>query len=414
MKLNLPSPTNRNGLVIAAMFALAHSAQSQQTPQIVWSTNAHSYLVGAMSFSKDGAFLASGAFGTGHVWRVSNRSLVNSFSILDDEGSSGATSFAFSPDNSLFAMGDGMGRFRIWRLPSAALVFASVYGINYTSIDALCFSPDGSLFAYAGFSPGVHISMTPDGSIPFLYTLPNFPYPEDGPVSRDIRLSPDGQCLAVGFSDNSARLYRMAEGYPQLDLTGHSDQVVTVDFSPDGKLLVTSSFDGDARVWRVPQGDLVRIIPGGGDGSRGSLGGAYNPRAIFSADGKSLLTFRSGSIRFWSVADGRLLLTYPELNAFSMSVSPDGQHFAYGTGSLTSPTGTVVLARMPLLITDISRANGQLILGWSGGSGRYQLQSATNLATGPWQNVGEPTTATAATNSVAGTLFYRVQSLPIP
>jgi hypothetical protein len=53
-------------------------------------------------------------------------------------------------------------------------------------------------------------------------------------------------------------------------------------------------------------------------------------------------------------------------------------------------------------------------LGWSGGSGRYRLQSTTNVATGPWQNVGEPTTATAATNPVAGTLFFRVQSLPAP
>ena len=68
------------------------------------------------------------------------------------------------------------------------------------------------------------------------------------------------------------------------------------------------------------------------------------------------------------------------------------------------------MARMPLLIADISRDNGQLILGWSGGDGRYQLQSTTNVATGPWQNVGALTTATASTNSVAGTIFYRVQS----
>jgi hypothetical protein len=42
------------------------------------------------------------------------------------------------------------------------------------------------------------------------------------------------------------------------------------------------------------------------------------------------------------------------------------------------------------------------------------LQSATNLANSLWQNVGEPTTATAATNPVSATIFYRVQSLPVP
>jgi dipeptidyl aminopeptidase/acylaminoacyl peptidase len=220
--------------------------------------------------------------------------------------------------------------------------------------------------------------------------------------------------LAAGFDDHTAKLVRVSDGTPLRELVGHSGNVTSVDFSPDGTLLATAAADGNARLWRVSDGALERVIRGGGGPELFSLGSVALTRARFSVDGKSLLTLSNGAVRFWSVSDGRLLLTYPNLEAFSMAVSPDGKHFAYGTGSAFTTNGVVALARMPLLITDLARADGHLILGWSGGSGRYQLQRTTNLATGPWQNVGEPTTATAATNPVAGTLFYRVQNLPAP
>ena len=75
----------------------------------------------------------------------------------------------------------------------------------------------------------------------------------------------------------------------------------------------------------------------------------------------------------------------------------------------------VVLARMPLWITDIVRVGNQVRLTWSGGTGLYQLLRTTDLASGVWENVGDPTTNTTATVSATNAFeFFRVQSLPSP
>lgn len=383
---------------------------AQHQPQIVWTTNAHILSVSALAFSKDGTLLGSGGFGTGHVWRVSTRSIVRSFSFFDDEGISGGASFAFSSDNSLVAMGGGYGRFGVWRLPNGEQIYTRTYGNMYDSVDTVCFSPDDRFLAKASNGIGIGIAMTPDGSVPYLLGLNDFPYPEDGPRSRDIRFSRDGQWLAVGFHDGTARIYRMGEGYPQRDLAGHSDEVTSVDFSPDGRTLATISTDGDARLWNVADGELLRTIRGGGGGK--AIGSFYSRDGSFSTDGKSLLTLSNGAVRFWSVPDGRLLLTYPDLEASSVAVAPDGKHFAYGKGSLTSAPGTVVLARWPLLVTGAGIRTNAMHLEWQGGTGLYQVEQRTNLSSGAWEAIAGPSTNTKfqiPLTNPAG--FFRIQSL---
>lgn len=400
--------------LLLALFGIESAVFAQNQPQIVWSTNAHMLTVSALAFSKDGSYLASGGFGTGHVWRVSNRSIVRSFSFFDDEGISGGASFAFSSDNALVAMGGGSGRYGIWRLPTGEQVYANSYGMFSDSVDAVCFSPDDRFFAKASNGRGVGIAMTPDGSTPlYLLRVPGFPYSEENvgdPRSRDIRFSPDGQWLAVGFGDHTARIYRLSEGYPHRDLAGHSDEVTSVDFSPDGHALATISTDGDARLWNVADGELVRIIRGGGGGR--AIGSFYSRDGRFSADGKSLLTLSNGAVRFWSVPDGRLLLTYPDLEASSVAVAPDGKHFAYGKGSLTSSPGTVVMARWPLLVTGAGVRTNAMHLDWQGGTGLYQVEQRTNLSSGVWEAIAGPSTNTKLqvplTNPAA---FFRIQSL---
>jgi WD40 repeat protein len=142
---------------------------------------------------------------------------------------------------------------------------------------------------------------------------------------------------------------------------------------------------------------MLRVIAGAG---------AYFAR--FSADGKLLVT-ASGAIKFWRVSDGTLLCNFDQAGATCLAIAPNGKWFAYGRGD-----GAVIVARMPLVILEFSQSNSQSVLGWQGGSGLYQLQSRTDLSAGTWQNVGSATASTSATNSISGTAFYRVQSLPNP
>ena len=139
--------------------------------------------------------------------------------------------------------------------------------------------------------------------------------------------------------------------------------------------------------------------------------------AVFSPDGAGLLTSDvSYNIWLWRVADGTVQEKYVEVSVVpSMAFSRDGTKFGYGRGD-----AEVVMALNPMLalkplnsvrITSITRSSGKVVIGWQGGTGPFQLQKRTNLVTGAWQNIGNPTTGNSLTNSSTGTsAFFRIQA----
>jgi hypothetical protein len=226
-----------------------------------------------------------------------------------------------------------------------------------------------------------------------------------GPEVYSVVFSHDGKMLAAGHQGQRARIWNIPQGTMLTNLIGHSNIVVSVDFSPDGQFVATTSPDGTARIWRTTNGSPEKVIVGAGD---------FIGR--FSADGRLLVTAGDEfngfgrAVSFWSVSDGRLFLSYDDPSVTALAVASNGKWFAYGTMS-----GTVVLARMPLLILDARVLASQFVLEWQGGTGLYQLQQQTNLVGGAWRDIGGPTTDTIfTTNMNASGVFYRVQSLPSP
>ena len=72
-----------------------------------------------------------------------------------------------------------------------------------------------------------------------------------------VAFSPDGSMLAAS-SDGAIRLWDMKKGRPiGGKMCGHTDSVGHLRFSPDGKWLASASWDGTARVWEVPSGRHV-------------------------------------------------------------------------------------------------------------------------------------------------------------
>ena len=75
----------------------------------------------------------------------------------------------------------------------------------------------------------------------------------------------------------------------------------------------------------------------------------------------------------------------------------------------------MVLARLPLCITEASYHDYAVTLRWQGGSGRYQLQGRNSLSAGEWQSIGTTTNTTTVTHSCLGSrMSFRVQSLSNP
>jgi hypothetical protein len=64
-----------------------------------------------------------------------------------------------------------------------------------------------------------------------------------------------------------------------------------------------------------------------------------------------------------------------------------------------------------LRIDDIAVTGSTITVKWSGGQPPYQLQRRSSVDAGSWVDVGPPTSATQASDSLgANTMFYRVGS----
>jgi hypothetical protein len=81
-----------------------------------------------------------------------------------------------------------------------------------------------------------------------------------------------------------------------------------------------------------------------------------------------------------------------------LRLASHGSNFGFGVAALVQ-----------LRITNISLAGSNVNITWQGDAGPYQLQRRASLTQGDWENVGAPTTANQATDTITGdSMFYRV------
>jgi len=138
-----------------------------------------------------------------------------------------------------------------------------------------------------------------------------------------VKVLPDGKRLVtfsqIGNAGASApRIRDAATGAVVAVLEGHTAGLVTVAVSPDGKQIVTASFDNTARLWRVADGAAL-----------GTFKGPETIRsAAFSPDGQRIVTGSSGGAQIWQAANDtaplRVLAT-PEETVNTAEFSADGQ-----------------------------------------------------------------------------------------
>lgn len=158
-------------------------------------------------------------------------------------------------------------------------------------VNDLAFSPDSQLLVTASSDQTARVWRIADASA--IQIL------DHGGGVDSVAYSPDGQYIATGATDGLIRIWRTADGQVERTIPGESVTTASVAFSPDGQALATGGFDRIVRLWRVSDGAPVRELKG--------QPGAVLDIAL-SQDGTLLA---SGSddyaARLWSVEDGKPL-----------------------------------------------------------------------------------------------------------
>jgi WD40 repeat protein len=234
---------------------------------------------------------------------------------LSEKSSGSHTAIAFSPDSKTLAIAGAAG-VQLWDAVSGQK------GAKVTSepdIYSLVFYPDGII---VGDTRGI-VTIFLDNKIKFGSFKAH-----EGPVIS-MTLSADGETLATGGSDRTAKLWDVKSGTKLVTLNNDGGIVTSVAFSTDSKTLATGGESGAVKIWDTkllrgyvePQQPDKTFIP--------FVAVAYSrEKRMFASLGVT------GSIRLWG-ADAydqqpRVLKSDGDEAFSAIAFSPKGETLAVG------------------------------------------------------------------------------------
>ena len=164
------------------------------------------------------------------------------------------TALAFAPDGKALAV-SGYREVLVHKADGSGLITRLVGQAQ--RIESLTFSPDGSILAAVGGSPGRF------GEVQF-WDAGNFTLRNAIRSTYDTlyggAFTPDGKRFAFGCADNAARVVEVKDGRESLKIDHHSDWVFSTAFSMDGKHLITLGRDGSIKLTEADTGSFIDDI----------------------------------------------------------------------------------------------------------------------------------------------------------
>ncbi|ORZ20762.1 WD40-repeat-containing domain protein [Absidia repens] len=147
---------------------------------------------------------------------------------------------------------------------------------------------------------------------------------------RSVCFSPDGKYLATGAEDKQIRIWDIAQRRIRFKLTGHEQDIYSLDFSRDGRIVVSGSGDRTARIWDMSNGSLLHtlVIKDNDQKDPGVTSVAISPDSQLVAAGSL-----DKMVRVWDAYEGRLLeqLEGHKDSVYSVAFMPDGNTLLSGS-----------------------------------------------------------------------------------
>lgn len=125
---------------------------------------------------------------------------------------------------------------------------------------------------------------------------------------QTLSLSPDGKFVVAGGEDEypniPIKVWSVSDGKRLMTLLGHGNSIESVCFSPDGKYIASGSCDGYVKIWDIATKMLIKNI-GGGKSMISSI--------AFSANGKYLVSghyLEEFTVKLWDLSTGQQLKAF--------------------------------------------------------------------------------------------------------
>lgn len=200
--------------------------------------------------------------------------------------------------------------------------------VHDSVVCCVCFSPDGKFLA-TGCNRSAQIFDTKTGAK--VCELQDDSTGGTGDLYiRSVCFSPDGKMLATGAEDRQIRVWDLAERKIKMMLSGHKQEIYSLEYSRDGHILASGSGDKTVRIWDMEKGQELHVL-------YTSPGLNYGPGVTtitISPDGRlvaagALDTF----VRLWDTKTGKLRcrLKGHKDSIYSVSFMPDGQSLVSGS-----------------------------------------------------------------------------------
>jgi WD40 repeat protein len=257
----------------------------------------------AVAFDPSGKYLAAARREVVQIWEATTGKFVRT---LRHQGA--ARALVFSPAGRYLATSTAMGRTNVWKADSGD----SVVELHHPGqAPIVAFSPDERLLATANSADrAVRIWQVEDGK--------ELAILQHGAGVLAVLFSPDGRHLASASADHTGRVWDMTS-YREVARMVHGESVRAATFSPDGRYLATASADGTARLWEA-------TTPAQGMPQKYR---DFTTSLAFGLRGAYLATVgQDEALEWWEADAGRVHRLEHGEDARALALSPDGRFIA--------------------------------------------------------------------------------------